>query len=275
MTLPRPRRTLPRMLPLSGDRFPTTRTELTEALAAGASAHALQASVSATGERWPELDSLAIDLTGSHFTRELRLPVATAPAEGELLVQRLTLSASPMEFEQVPLRFALRGEQVALGFARSANVGPLLSFARAQRGEVEAEVQRADLEALLLRLASDAASAQGVQVKKTTLTLTARDPRTLAFRAEVTAKMFIMSAAVTLAGELAIDDQFAARLSQLRVSGEGMIGTMVNGLARAHLEKWEGRAFPLLALPLGGLKLRAITIAGGDSLRVRAEFGEE
>ena len=270
----RPRQTLPRMLPLFADRFPTTHTELTEAIAAGASRHGLRASARAGGGRWPELDSLTIDLTGTQLTRGLRLPVASTPAESELSVQRLAITASPVEFENTPLRFSLRGENVALSFARSAEGEALLALARAQHGDGEAEVQRADLEALLHRLASDAAEAQGVQVKKTALTLTARDPRTLAFRAEVTAKMFIMSAAVTLTGELSIDEQFTARLSHLRLSGEGMIGTMVNGFARPHLEKWEGRAFPLPALPLGGLKLRAITIAGGDSLKVRAEFGE-
>ena len=271
LTLPRERQTLPRMLPLSGDRFPTTRTELTEAIAAGASSHALRAVVNAEGERWPELDALTIDLTGTHLTRDLRLPVAAAPAEAEIVVQHFALYAAPMDFEQTPLRFSLRGEQVALGFARSAEGGPLLSLARARRGDVDAEVQRADLEALLQRLASAAAEKQGVQVKNTALTLTARDPRTLAFRAEVTAKMFIMSATVTLTGELAIDEQFTARLSQLRLTGEGMIGTMVNGFARPHLEKLEGRVFPL---PLGALTLRAVTITGGDSLRVRAEFGD-
>ena len=262
------------MLPLSGDRFPTTRTELTDALAAAAIRHGLRATAGSTGERWPELDSLTIDLTGTQLTRDLRLPVAASSADGGVLVQHLAVSAAPLDFEGTPLRFSLRGEQVALSFARSAQGGPLLTPARARHGEVDAEVQRADLETLLHRLASDAAAAQGVQVKKTALTLTARDPRTLAFRAEVTAKMFIMSATVTLTGELSIDEQFTARLSQLRLSGEGMIGTMVNGFARPHLDRLEGRAFPLLALPLGGLKLHAITVGGGDSLRVRAEFGD-
>ena len=110
------------------------------------------------------------------------------------------------------------------------------------------------LENLLHRLAKGAAEKQGVEVKKTTLELTARGPRALSFRCTVTAKMFVMSA-------------------DLSLGGDAMITKLVAGFARPQLDKLEGRVIPLLALAPGGLPLRDVEISTRDGLEVRAKFG--
>jgi hypothetical protein len=45
------------------------------------------------------------------------------------------------------------------------------------------------------------------------------------------------------------------------------------GVLKPHLEKLEGRDFPLMSLPLGEVHLRDVRIAVGDKLVVTAEFG--
>jgi len=91
----------------------------------------------------------------------------------------------------------------------------------------------------------------------------------------VTAKMFIATATVTLDGQLAVDDQLDARFSNLRFGGEGMIANAAAGFIRPSLTKLEGRTFSLMALPLGAIKLRDLQLAGGDSLRLTAQFGSD
>jgi hypothetical protein len=135
------------------------------------------------------------------------------------------------------------------------------------------EATREALEALIHALAVEAAAKQGLEVKKTNLTWTQEGPRTVAFRAEVTAKVFVMSATLALTGRLTIDEDFNARLSGLSLDGDGMILKLAGSYARPHLDRLEGRVFPLLAFTAGGLRLRNVELTAGATLHVRTEFG--
>ncbi|MDQ6655945.1 MAG: hypothetical protein M3Y80_09050, partial [Verrucomicrobiota bacterium] len=64
-----------------------------------------------------------------------------------------------------------------------------------------------------------------------------------------------------------------ASLSGLTCNGEGAIGSLACGVLQPHLEKVDGRTFPLMALPLGDVRLRDVRLAAGANLSVTAEFG--
>ena len=262
------------MLPLAGEKFPANAAALVESLHAGLAAHGFApARVRVEAAVWPAIDCLTIDLSGARVTQHVRLPEAAVAGTETLRVDRFEIVGAPIHFEGTPLRLRLKASDVVFGFTQSAQGEAMLALTVAEQGDVEIEAGRSDLEAMLQRVAMKAAGDHGVEVKKTTLELTARDSRHLAVRAEVTAKMFIMSAAVKLAGEVSVDDTFTARLAQLRVSADGMIGTMINTVAHPVLAKWENREIPLLAFGLGGMKLRDIAVRGGDSLHLAAKFG--
>jgi len=84
--------------------------------------------------------------------------------------------------------------------------------------------------------------------------------------------MFIMRAKVTVTGDLEVDDQLGARLAHLTCTGDGMVGSAATAVVRPHLEKLEGRVFPLLAFSLGKVRLKDIELEAGEGLRVRAAF---
>lgn len=262
------------MLPLAGENFPASAAELIDALQIGLAARGFAPTrVTVDGAAWPNLVKLSIDLSGARITRNVRLPEAGAPAAEKLTCAQLEIVGVPLVFEGTPVELRLQAQNVVFDFARSAENEPLLALHTSANGSVEIEIKKTDLEAMLQRVAVMAAGDHGVEVKKTTLELTAHHSRMLAVRAEVTAKMFVMSAGVKLTGEVSVDDALHARLSNLRVSADGMVGAMVNTVARPFLEKWENREFALLAFSLGGLTLRDVAVRAGDSLHLEAHFG--
>ena len=274
MTLPEGHGTLAAMLPLAGEKFPASAAELIEALQAGLAARGFApARVQVEAAAWPELEALTIDLSGARITRDVQLPEAAQAGAEELRCARVEIVGAPLHFEGTPVRLRLEAKGVVFGCGRSALGELLLALRTATDGSVEIQIARTDLEAMLQRVAVVVAGGHGVEVKKTVLRLNAEHSRMLKVEAEVTAKMFVMSAAVKLAGEVAVDDTLRARLSHLRVSADGMVGAMVNSVARPFLEKWEDREFPLLAFSLGGLKLRDVRVEGGEALRLAAHFG--
>ena len=50
------------------------------------------------------------------------------------------------------------------------------------------------------------------------------------------------------------------------------MGSVACGLLTPHLEKLEGRTFPLMAFSLGEIRLRDVRIEVADGLKVRADF---
>lgn len=263
------------MLPLAGPPLPDSTESLAHALRDGLATHGIAAREIAASGTWPALDALRLDFTGLSLTRAQRLPVAKTSNEGRVEVADFALIAEPLRFENSPINLSLRATGAGFAFSQSADGEPMLTLTAAAHGELMLEVSREAIETLLHGLAVEAAREHGVDVKKTRIELTSRSPRELAFRAEVTAKMFIVTAAVTLSGDLAVDDQLEARLSNLRFGGEGMIANAAGGFIRPQLAKLEGRKFPLMAFSLGSIKLRDLQLRGGESLRVSAQFGND
>jgi hypothetical protein len=263
------------MLPLAGPPVPDSTESLAEALRDGLAHYSIGAREVAASGPWPMLEALRLDFTGLSLSRALRLPVVKTPGEARIKVGDFSLIAAPLHFEDTPIDLSLRATQAAFGFSEAADGTQVLALTDADHGDLALEVSRGALETLLHSLAAGAASEHGVDVKKTRIELTARGPRELSFKAEVTAKMFIVTAAITLTGDLAIDDQLNARLSNLRFSGEGVIANAAGGFIRPRLEKLEGRSFPLMAFSLGSIKLRDLQLHGGDSLRLTAQFGSD
>jgi len=261
------------MLPLAAEKFPATPDELAAALTGGFAARGVTVQdLRADGAALGALTALRVELTGAQFTRGFRVSGTPAENTAAVAAEHLEIIGVPLDFEGTPMDVRVEAERAELRFAGVSADGSLV-LADAASGFVSLSVAHAALEALLQRLATKAAEKQGVEIKKTTLELTARGPRALSFRCEVTAKMFVMSADLSLSGSLDVDDQLNARVSGLTLGGDAMITKLAAGFVRPQLDKLEGRVIPLLALAPGGLKLRDAEIATRDGLEIRAKFG--
>jgi hypothetical protein len=150
-----------------------------------------------------------------------------------------------------------------------------LSVHRASNGHVAISIPAEDLETLAGEIARSEAGKQGVVIEDVLLNLTSRGPRSLGAELRVQARKLFLRTTIRIAGQLDIDDQLVAHLSGLSCNGEGAIGALVCGVLTPHLQRLQTRNFPLLALPLGEVKLRDIRLDADDGIKVTAEFGSE
>jgi hypothetical protein len=72
---------------------------------------------------------------------------------------------------------------------------------------------------------------------------------------------------------LHIDDQLNAEMTDLQVSGQGVLGAFAVGVLRPKLAKLEGKKLPLMAFSLGNVRLRDVAVAAREGLEVTAAFG--
>ena len=82
-----------------------------------------------------------------------------------------------------------------------------------------------------------------------------------------------LGASLRVTGQLDLDDQLNLKVSGLNCTGDGGVSTLACGVLKPHLEKIDGREFPLMSLPLGEIRLRDVRLTVGDKLCVTAEFG--
>ena len=261
------------MLPLAGPGFPASLETLIAALRGGFAGRGISVrDIRADGE-WPRLAELTIDLSGAQLSRATRPARANTEPQSGVTIARLAIKAAPFYFETTPLHLDFRAQDAGCGFARDDAQDPVLQLTGAGGGSVVVEAQRADLEAALKTLAAEALAKQGADVKSARLELTDRGPRSLGFRAEVTAKAFVMTARVNVTGRLDVDDELNLRVRDLATGGDGMIASLAGGFLRPRFAEIEKRAIPLAAFSFAGVKLHSVRISGGESLRIEAQFG--
>ena len=262
-----------RMLPLSAEKNATSAGELSAALTRGLLARGITArSVEAKGDAFPTLTALTIDLTDAQLTRDLRPPATTGDAVSNVEIDRFELTAIPLYFEKTPLELRVSAEKAKSHCVGKPDDGALV-LDSAGAGTVSVKVAKAALEALVQSLASAAAAKQGLEVSKTTLSLTQEGPRAVSFRADVTAKIFVMTATLSLSGRIEIDDELNARFVGLALGGDAMVTKLAGGFLRPHLDRLEGRVFPLLSFSLGGLTVQDVEFLVGPEIEVRARLG--
>ncbi len=261
------------MLPLAGPRFPESIEELVAALRAGFAGRGISPrDLEAAGE-WPRVKKLSIDLTGAHISRATPLPKKSAETRSTIFVENLALSAAPIFFEDTPVHLCLHANELECGVAGDSPGESCLQTLSAKSGSVTIEAPRADLETALKRIAHTFLAKQGAEVKAAQLELLERSPRVLAFRAEITAKAFVMTARVEVTGQLEIDAQLNLRISNLATTGQGMIATLATGFLRPRFTEIEKRRFPLATYAFAGVAPRDVRMSGGNALRIEAQFG--
>ena len=261
------------MLPLAGPDFPASLADFLSSLRAGFIGRGISVrDFRATGE-WPRIAEMLIDLSGAKLSRATDIPRAKTDEQPSSNIARLTITAAPLHFEATPLRLDLSAQDAQCAFARDAADQPVLQLTHAASGSIVLEAQRTDLEATLKEFATAALAKQGADVKSVRLDLNDLGPSSLGFRAEVTAKAFLMTARVFVTGRLDLDDQLNLRVRDLATGGDGMIASLAGSFLRPRFAEIEKRVIPLPSFSFAGVKPHGVRISGGDALRIEAQFG--
>lgn len=264
------------MFPLARKTLPTGPDELRDAIEQG-----LREVVRANGpmvaiedKNYPELAAIRVSLhEASLGERPPKLGAPTGPGRPALRVDDFEITGRGLRVQNAAVDLSCRARDVEIFQAEDRNGNLVLLLQSAAEGSIAVATSVADLEALLRQEATRAAAQQGVTVENVRIRLQARSERALDVEVQVRAKKLFLSATVRITGGLEIDDQLNARLRDLQCQGEGALGSLACNFITPHLQRFDGRAFALTALPLGEVKLRDVRLAAGADLRVTAQFG--
>ncbi len=264
------------MFPLSATTFPSSAPDL-----AGLLSESLQRifitkaePVTIESDSYPALQSLRITLDGAQLRPvPPRPPAISGDSSPALQVAELALSGSRLSLGPATADLELTARDVRLDQSRDEKNEIVLVLRSAAEGRVSIAADKAEIEKAIAALAAVEAGRQGVTIEGVRLHLHERGPRSLSAEVEVKARKLFFSTVIRIAAQLDLDEELKATLSGLVCNGEGTIGTLACSVLAPHLQKLNGRAFSLMALPLGDIRLRDVRLAAGDRISVQAEFG--
>ena len=266
------------MFPLAGKKFPSSADELTEAITTAlADVFTLRGddAVELTGGKFPTIKTVTIDLDGASVSAKAppAKPIGTGKREPGPCVDKLNLSAQPIKYEQTKLNLKLSATGLKFDFDRDKKGNPLLVLTDAKDGKVDARISKNDIETLMTEAATLAAQQQGIKIEDLELDLKKTGPRAVAADVRVTAKKMMMTGVIRITGQLDIDDELNATVSNLDCKGEGIVGSAAAGIVKKKIAAYDGTTVPLMAFSLGDLALRDLKIDLKKDLHVTAAFG--
>ena len=266
------------MFYLGGSTFPNSREQLASAVTTGLRELLTlppRDIIHIDGGNYPAFDKVMIDLTGARSAGD-KLPPEPKPdgaTEPGVSAGRLEAVARPLYIRDAAIELSLTADAARFDYGRDVTGKAMLLLLEAKNGQVTIQIARSALDTLVISAAREAARAHGVQILETTLNLTQLDPRSVSADIRIKAKKLFITATLFLKGKLSVDDALNAKVYDLSVTGEGMLGELAGGAIRPHLQQIDGKSFPLTALPLGEVRLQDLSLTIGDPLKVHATFG--
>jgi hypothetical protein len=223
---------------------------------------------------YPHLEELNVSLNGAQLRGQPPpIPSLSSRPTPALEIDSFTIKGSALAVGPATIDLSLSANAVKLHQAHDPKGNLLLLLHNAADGRIEIAASPSDLEALIADVAKAEAGKHGVTIDGVQLTLRAKSSRSLAAEVRLRAKKLFLSASIRITGQLDLDEELNARISSLDCTGDGAIASVACGVLKPHLQKIDGRVFPLMSLPLGEIRLRDVQLTVGDKLSVTAEFG--
>lgn len=264
------------MFPLYSTTFPRTTAELQSLLTGSVQrlfARTIEP-VSLREKAFPALAELRIALDGAELrTDPPRPPAVVGSGSPGLQIDALHIGGSGLRIGPAAADVMLRAEHVGLNQAVDRNGEIVLLVQNAANGTIDITTSKQDLERAVAMVAKEEAGKHGVTIDQVQLTFRQRSSKSLDAEVQLRGRKLFFSTVIRIAASLDLDHELNARISRLTCNADGAIGALAcTGLA-PHLQKLDGRTFALMGLPLGEIRLRAVTLAAGEKLAVSAEFG--
>lgn len=223
---------------------------------------------------YPHLEELHVCLDAAQIGVEPpALPSISGKTTPALEADSLTINAAALSAGPATIDLSLSARAVTLHQGSDGAGNIVLLLQRAAEGNLAISTSLADLEALIAEVVKAQAGKHGVTIEGVHLNLRSKSSRSLAAEVQVRAKKLFLSASIQITGQLDLDDELNARISGLDCTGDGTMAGVVCGVLKPHLQRMEGRSFPLMSLPLGEVRLRDVRITVADKLSVTAAFG--
>lgn len=264
------------MIPLQRKKFPDSKTELAAALEEAFRPYIKKDGpiVTVSARVFPYLDGIDINLDGALITSHPPPPPKpTGETKAGCEAALLSLTARKVRLQGAPINLSLQAHDIVFHEGRDDKGDVLLLLHSLRAGHVAVSATQLDLEKAIGEVAEREARKQGITIEQTRVSFRARGPRSISADMILTARKLLFRARLDISGQLQIEDDFSAKLSNLKCRGEGAIGSIACAAMEPHLRNLDGRSFSLMSLPLGQIQLRDVRIAVSDTVEVTAEFG--
>jgi hypothetical protein len=179
--------------------------------------------------------------------------------------------------ENACVNFLLCASGVRFEAVTDKNGTRWLALADADTGNARIDVERKAIEGLFLRGARLAAQSYSLEIERADITLCSSQDQSVGFEVQTVVRRNRLHAAISIAGDLAVDEKLTAEFSGLTCYGKGAIGTLASALIKRHLSDLQSNRFPLLGFNFSGLRMREMNVEVGaeGSLHVKAIFGNQ
>jgi head-tail adaptor len=264
------------VIPLHRTQFPNSKSELAEAMddSLRRYVHKEGPLVTINARVFPYLDEIAINFDGARLDPKLP-PFTKAVGETRHACEAAVVKVSGrnVSIQGAPLQLQLTASDLVFDQGRDEKGEALLLVKSIRTGHFVVSVAQSDLEKAIRELAEREGARQGISIEETRVSLRARGSRSIAADVRLRARKFLFRTNIDISGQVDIDDQFNARVSNLKCRGDGTVGSLACGVLEPHLQRLEGHKFSLMSFPLGELKLRDVRIAVADTVEITADFG--
>ena len=268
------------MFPLATRTFPDTPEALEAAINAALSdvfsLKGKSAGASIDGAKLPSIKTVKINLDDAAVsaTEPPSKPIGTGKSrEPGPKVEKLDLSAQPIHYEKAKLNLKLNATGLKFDFDKDKKGNAVLVLTDAKTGKVDARISKQDIEYLATEAATLAAKQQGITIQDLDLDLESSGPRSVRAEVRVKAKKLMMSGTIRITGQLEIDDELNATVSDLEATGEGIVGSAAAGIVQKKIKSFNGTTIPLMTFSLGDVALRDLKIDVKKDLHITASFG--
>jgi hypothetical protein len=263
------------VIPVGRRQLPASKEELARAIEEELCrfAHKTGPIVDLRSRVFPYIDEMAINLDGAEINRALPArPTISCAGKPAFEIGLIKLSARKVRVGGMPLDLRLEARDVFLDQASDANGDILLVPRKIRDGELSGSFAQSDLEEAIARIVAAQARAHGVTIEQVRLALRERGPRSIGGEVQIQARKFVR-ATIDIHGQLEVDENFVATVSQLRCQAAGVIASRACRALEPHLQRFNGRSFSLKSLPLGETELRDLRIVVTDTVELRLAFG--
>ncbi len=264
------------MIPLFRNQLPASKAELSEALNDALKRFIKKdgAIVTVYARVFPYLDEIALDLDGATIQDSLpSLAKATGESKAFCEAAALAVAGKNVSVSGLPFNLQLSAREIVLHSGRDEKGDAVLIPKSVRSGQITLSATQLDLEKAVRELAQKEGARHGLTIEDARIALRARGARSISADIHLRARKLLFRTEIDISGQMAIDDSFVARISNLKCRGSGAIGSVACGVLQPHLEKLEGRSFSLLTLPFSDATLRDLRITVADTVELTADFG--
>jgi hypothetical protein len=264
------------MLPLFRKDFPDSKDELGQAIRESLLGLLPKSNplVAVRSRVSPYLDEIAINLDGAEVDS---LPPKPASLVGETKsafdAAAITLSGRKVSVRGIPMNLRAEALDVVLHKGTDENGGAILVMKRVRDGHIVISIPQLELEEAIAKIGGRVAKKYGITIEQVRLAMRARGRRSLCADIRIQARKLLLRAKIEIYGQVDVDEDFVAKLSQFKCKSDGAIGSVACNALNPLFERINGQTFSLKSIQPAGIQLRDMHVAVADTVEVTVDFG--